>query len=36
MAKKVLAISTSFRKGGNSDRLMDAWIQGAEENDNTI
>lgn len=36
MAKKVLAISTSFRKGGNSDRLMDAWIQGAEENGNTI
>ena len=31
MSKKVLVISTSPRKGGNSDTLADAFIQGARE-----
>lgn len=30
MGKKVLVISTSLRKNGNSDRLADAFAQGAE------
>ena len=31
MSKKVLVISTSPRRGGNSDTLADAFIQGARE-----
>ena len=31
MSKKVLVISTSPRKGGNSDVLADAFIRGAQE-----
>ena len=31
MSKKVLVISTSPRKGGNSDTLADAFVRGAQE-----
>jgi len=31
MAKKVLILSGSFRKGGNSDKLCDQFAKGAEE-----
>ena len=31
MSKKVLALSGSFRKGGNSDTLCDEFIKGARE-----
>jgi len=31
MSKKVLVLSTSPRKGGNSDALADAFVQGAKE-----
>ncbi len=31
MAKKVLAIATSLRRGGNSERLADEFLRGAEE-----
>lgn len=36
MSKKILVISTSPRKGGNSDRLADAFIQGAQEAGHTV
>lgn len=36
MSKKVLIISTSFRKNGNSDRLAKAFSQGAENSGNTV
>ena len=36
MSKKVLVISTSPRKGGNSDTLADAFVQGAREAGNTV
>lgn len=36
MSKKVLVISTSPRKGGNSERLADACIQGAQEAGNQV
>lgn len=31
MSKKVLVISTSPRKGGNSDALADEFVRGARE-----
>lgn len=36
MSKKVLIISGSPRKGGNSDILCDRFMQGAEEAGNTV
>jgi multimeric flavodoxin WrbA len=36
MSKKVLVISTSPRKGGNSDTLADAFVQGAREAGNEV
>lgn len=36
MSKKVLIISGSPRKGGNSDILCDRFMQGAEESGNTV
>lgn len=36
MNKKVLVISTSPRKGGNSDTLADEFIRGAREGDNEV
>lgn len=36
MSKKVLVISTSPRKGGNSETLADAFIRGAEEAGNQL
>lgn len=36
MSKKVLIISTSFRKNGNSDRLAQAFLQGGEAGGNTV
>lgn len=36
MSKKVLIISTSFRKNGNSDTLANAFSQGAENSGNTV
>ena len=36
MSKKVLVISTSPRKEGNSDTLADAFVQGAREAGNTV
>ncbi|MGN1235718.1 MAG: flavodoxin family protein [Christensenellaceae bacterium] len=32
MAKKVLILSTSFRKNGNSETLANAFLQGAKDN----
>lgn len=36
MSKKVLMISTSLRKNGNSDRLAQTFLQGAEAGGNTV
>lgn len=36
MSKKVLIISGSPRKGGNSDILCDRFMQGAKESDNEV
>lgn len=36
MSKKILVISTSPRKGGNSDRLADAFLQGAQDGGNQV
>ena len=36
MSKKILAISSSFRKGGNSDTLCDQFIRGAQEAGNEV
>ena len=36
MSKKVLVISTSPRKGGNSDTLADAFARGAREAGNSV
>lgn len=34
MSKKILVISTSPRKGGNSDALADEFVRGAQETGN--
>lgn len=36
MNKKVLVISTTLRKGGNSDILSDSFIKGAQEAENIV
>jgi len=36
MCKNILVISTSLRKGGNSETLADAFICGAEEAGNQV
>lgn len=36
MSKSVLVISTSPRKGGNSDTLADAFVRGAQEADSRV
>lgn len=36
MSKKVLIISTSMRKGGNSDKLADEFMKGAKESGNQV
>lgn len=36
MTKNVLVISTSMRKGGNSDTLADSFAKGAERQGNTV
>ena len=36
MSKKILVISTSPRKGGNSDALADAFVRGAQEAGNQV
>ena len=36
MNKKVFVISTSPRKGGNSDTLADFFIQGAQEQGHAV
>lgn len=36
MAKKILIITSSLRKGSNSDRLAEAFAGGAEEAGNTV
>ena len=36
MSKKILILSTSPRKGGNSDLLADAFARGAREAGNTV
>ena len=36
MTKKVLVLSASFRKHGNSDMLCDRFIQGAREAGNEV
>lgn len=36
MSKNVLVISTSPRKGGNSDRLADSFVRGAQEAGNQV
>ena len=36
MSKKILVISTSPRKGGNSDALADAFIRGAQESGSSV
>ncbi|MGI6152563.1 MAG: flavodoxin family protein [Christensenellaceae bacterium] len=35
MGKKILVITGSYRKNGNSDRMADAFIKGAEQNGHT-
>lgn len=36
MSKKVLILSGSPRKGGNSDLLCDEFMKGAEQSGNTV
>ena len=36
MSKKVLVISTSPRKGGNSDVLADEFVRGAQKSGNSV
>ncbi len=36
MSKTVLVLSTSPRKGGNSDALADAFVRGAQEAGNQV
>lgn len=36
MNKKVLVISTSLRRGGNSERLADSFAEGAKESGNQV
>lgn len=36
MSKHILVISTSPRKGGNSDQLADAFVRGAQEAGHTV
>lgn len=36
MDKKVIVISTSLRKGGNSDILADEFVRGAKDNGNNV
>ena len=36
MSKKVLVISTSPRKGGNSDALAEEFVKGAKEAGNEV
>ena len=36
MSKKVLVITSSFRKGGNSDSLAEAFANGAREAGNEV
>ncbi|MCD7874779.1 MAG: NAD(P)H-dependent oxidoreductase [Acidaminococcaceae bacterium] len=36
MLKKVLIITTSLRKGGNSELLADEFIKGVQEADHTV
>lgn len=36
MSKQILVISTSPRKGGNSDHLSDAFVRGAQEAGHTV
>lgn len=36
MSKKVIVISTSLRKGSNSDILADEFIRGANESGNHV
>ena len=36
MSKKVLVITSSFRKGGNSDSLAESFVSGARENGNEV
>ena len=36
MSKKILVISTSPRKGGNSDLLADEFIRGAQDAENSV
>lgn len=36
MAKKILVLSASFRKGGNSDTLCDQFIKGAQETGHVV
>lgn len=36
MSKKILVISTSPRKGGNSDALADEFVRGAQEAGNQV
>lgn len=36
MSKKVLVITSSFRKGGNSDSLAEAFAKGALEAGNEV
>ena len=36
MPKRILAIAASYRKHGNSDQLLDAFLQGALESGHTV
>ena len=36
MSKKVLVVSSSFRRHGNSDLLCDEFIRGAQEAGNAV
>lgn len=36
MTKKILVLSSSFRKGGNSDLLCDQFMNGARESGNSV